>query len=105
MCLRVIFGLSANIPSTKAGFSRKVLLAIKTKIINPKPIVSKYEYEFNGALYKKTVYYFLMEYVSGDPKNHDWEMSEAKFVTADEIKKTLTYSSDKEAFEKILQQL
>ena len=43
-----------------------------------------------------------MEYVSGDPKNHDWEMSEAKFVTADEVKKTLTYLSDKEAFEKIL---
>jgi ADP-ribose pyrophosphatase YjhB (NUDIX family) len=75
---------------------------VKTKIINPKPIVSKYEYQFEGTLYKKTVYYFLMEYISGDPKNHDWEMNEAKFVTEDEVKKTLTYPSDKEAFEKIL---
>ncbi len=46
-----------------------------------------------------------MEYVSGDPKNHDFEMSDAKFVSQDEVKKTLTYDSDKEAFEKILQGL
>lgn len=78
---------------------------IKTRIINPKPIISKYDYQFEENLYKKTVYYFLMEYVSGDPKNHDWEMSEAKFVTVDEVKKTLTYPSDKEAFAKILQEL
>ncbi len=78
---------------------------IKAKIINPEPIISKYEYQFGGVLYKKTVYYFLMEYVSGDPKNHDFEMSDAKFVSQDEVKKTLTYDSDKEAFEKILQGL
>lgn len=75
---------------------------VKTKIINPKPIVSKYEYQFEGMLYKKTVYYFLMEYISGDPKNHDWEMMDAKFVGTDEVKKTLTYQSDKKAFEQTL---
>ncbi|EKE13639.1 MAG: NUDIX hydrolase [uncultured bacterium] len=78
---------------------------IKAKIVNPKPIISHYEYQFEGVLYKKTVYYFLMEFVSGDPKNHDWEMMDAKFINADEVKKTLTYSSDKEAFAKILQGL
>lgn len=78
---------------------------VKAKIKDPKPIITKYEYQFEGTLYKKTVYYFLMEYVSGDPKDHDWEMSEAKFVDADEVKKTLTYLSDKEAFTKILQRL
>lgn len=75
---------------------------IKAKIINPKPIISKYEYEYEGTLYEKTVYYFLMEYISGDPKNHDWEMMDAKFVTEDEVKRILTYPSDKEAFEEIL---
>jgi 8-oxo-dGTP pyrophosphatase MutT (NUDIX family) len=78
---------------------------IKARIINPEPIISKYEYQIEETLYKKTVYYFLMEYVSGDPKEHDWEMSEAKFVNADEIKKTLTYPSDKQAFVKVLQGL
>ena len=53
---------------------------IKAKIINDQPIKTQYSYTWNGDLIKKTVYYFLMEYVSGDPKDHDCEMSEAKFV-------------------------
>lgn len=75
---------------------------IKAKIINDQPIKAQYSYQWNNVLVKKTVYYFLMEYVSGDPKNHDWEMSQAKFLPEEEIKKTLTYQSDKEAFEEIL---
>lgn len=75
---------------------------IKARIINDQPIKVQYSYRFKDALVKKTVYYFLMEYVSGDPKNHDWEISQAKFVTAEEVKKTLTYKIDKEAFKKIL---
>lgn len=75
---------------------------VKARIITNKPIITNYQYKWKGDLIKKTVYYFLMEYVSGDPKNHDWEMSDAKFVSENEVKKTLTYPSDKEAFEKIL---
>ena len=78
---------------------------VKAKIINPKPFITKYEYQFEETLYKKTVYYFLMEYISGDPKDHDWEMSDAKFVTEEEVKKTLTYPSDIQAFLKVLQEL
>ena len=78
---------------------------IKTKIINKKPIETYYEFKLKGTLFKKTVFYFLMEYVSGDPKEHDWEMSDEKFVTEDEVKKILTYPSDRKAFEKILQEL
>jgi len=78
---------------------------VKAKIISNKPIITNYQYVWKRNLIKKTVYYFLMEYISGDPKNHDWEMNEVKFVDADEVKKTLTYSSDKEAFVKILQRL
>jgi len=76
---------------------------VKAKIINHQPVKVHYNYRFKEYLVKKTVYYYLMEYVSGDPKNHDWEMNEAKFVSEEEIKKTLTYPSDKEAFEKILE--
>jgi len=78
---------------------------VKAKIVSRKPIETHYEFELKGTLFKKTVFLFLMEYLSGDPKDHDWEMSEAKFVTADEVKKILTYPSDKEAFVKILQGL
>ncbi|KKP51286.1 MAG: NUDIX hydrolase [Candidatus Roizmanbacteria bacterium GW2011_GWA2_33_33] len=78
---------------------------VKAKIVSRKPIETHYEFELKGTLFKKTVFLFLMEYLSGDPKNHDWEMSEAKFVTEEEVKKILTYPSDKEAFAKILQGL
>ena len=78
---------------------------IKAKIINDQPIKTQYSYTWERNFIKKIVYYFLMEYVSGNPNDHDFEMSEAKFVTEDEVKKNLTYPSDKEAFAKILQGL
>ncbi len=78
---------------------------IKAIIVNKKPIETHYQYRWTGDSIKKTVFYFLMEYVSGDPKDHDWEMMDAKFVSEDEVRKTLDYKSDKEAFEKILQEL
>lgn len=76
---------------------------VKAKIISNKPIITNYQYTWKGNLIKKTVYYYLMEYISGDPKNHDWEMSDAKFVSENEVKKILTYNSDQEAFAQILQ--
>lgn len=75
---------------------------IKAKIISDNPIVTGYQYQWQGDLIKKTVCYFLMEYLSGDPKDHDWEMMDARFTTFDDVKKTLTYDSDKLAFEKII---
>jgi len=85
---------------------------VKAKVIYDKPVSVSYMYQWQNSphgekdskkiLVKKTVYYFLMKYLSGNPKNHDWEMIDAKFVSEEEVKKTLTYKSDKEAFEKIL---
>ncbi|MBI4004759.1 NUDIX domain-containing protein [Candidatus Roizmanbacteria bacterium] len=75
---------------------------VSAKIINNKPVITNYKYRFQEYLVDKSVYYFLMEYVSGDPKDHDWEVSDAKFVNEDEVKNTLSFKSDKEAFEKIL---
>lgn len=75
---------------------------VKAKIVSDEPIKTNYQYRWQDDLIKKTVYYFLMEYISGNPKNHDWEMMDAKFVTSEGVKKTLTYKSDKEAFEKVL---
>src|SRR3989344_1574086 len=75
---------------------------VKAKIVAQRPIIVKYKYRFGEYLVDKTVYYFLMEYISGDPKNHDWEMMDAKFAEEDEVRKTLSYKSDQEAFEQAL---
>lgn len=81
---------------------------IKAKIVNHQPVETHYTYRWPAdtageeeTLVKKTVFYFLMEYISGDPADHDWEMMDAKFVVAEEVIKTLTYESDKKAFEEI----
>ena len=75
---------------------------VVAKIVNPIPAEALYKYTIEETLIEKKVYYFLMEYKSGDPKDHDWEVSDAKFVTEDEVRKTLSYKTEKEAFEEIL---
>jgi mutator protein MutT len=49
---------------------------------------------------KKTVYYFLMEYVSGDIENHDDEMENVEWLAIDDVAKRLTYPSDKKIWDK-----
>ncbi len=75
---------------------------VKARIVDTTPVETHYEYKWEDELIRKTVFYFVMEYVSGDPADHDWEMMDAKFATEEDVKKTLTYDSDREAFEKIL---
>lgn len=54
-----------------------------------------YWYQFEGEKIKKTVYYFLMEYLSGDIKNHDHEMENVEWLDINQIEGRLTYKSDK----------
>jgi len=75
---------------------------VMAKIITNKPIITNYQYEYKNNLIQKTVYYYIMEYISGDPDSHDWEISQAKFITATEIEKILSYNSDKQAFKSAL---
>lgn len=75
---------------------------IVARIVNPTPVEVTYTYTVKETLVDKNVFYFLMEYVSGSPDDHDWEVSEAKFITTEEIRSLLTFDSDKEAFEKVL---
>src|SRR3990167_5212985 len=62
---------------------------VKAKIVNKEPVKISYKYRFEDYLIDKNVYYFLMEYISGDPKDHDWEVAEARFLPQDEI---ITYN-------------
>ena len=71
---------------------------VKGKIIKPLTPV-EYWYAFKGEKIKKTVYYFLMEYVSGDITNHDWEMENVEWLPESEVKKRLTYPSDKKVWQ------
>lgn len=76
---------------------------VEAKIIDLPPIKTFYQYRWQDQLIKKTVYYYLMKYQSGDPANHDWEVSQAKFFPQEEVLSILTYPSDKKAFREILE--
>lgn len=67
------------------------------KIIKPITPVT-YWYQFEGDKIKKTVYYFIMEYMSGDIKYHDHEMENVEWLPIDEVENRLTYKSDKQAW-------
>lgn len=64
---------------------------------------SKYIYTFNNEKIFKVVTYFLMKYISGDPKDHDWEVSDIGWYQPEEALKQLTFSRDKELLKKALE--
>ena len=64
------------------------------KILKPLPDI-EYWFVFEGEKIKKTVYYFLMEYISGDINKHDDEMENVEWLAKEEVEKRLTYPSDK----------
>ncbi len=67
---------------------------------------SKYVYTLNGEKIFKVVTYYLMKYISGDIKDHDWEVSDIGWFVPDDALKQLTFPHDKDllrlAMEKIL---
>ncbi|MEA3355311.1 MAG: NUDIX domain-containing protein [Patescibacteria group bacterium] len=73
---------------------------VKAKMIDKVSEPEKYVYVFNGVKVFKQVNYFLMEYVSGDIKNHDWEMEEVEWLEFDKAKKRLDFSGAKEVLDK-----
>ena len=64
---------------------------------------SKYVYTFKGEKIFKVVTYYMMKYISGDPKDHDWEMEEAGWFEVEEALKTLSFSQDKVLLGKALE--
>ncbi|MGA2968162.1 MAG: NUDIX domain-containing protein [Candidatus Levyibacteriota bacterium] len=77
---------------------------VKGKIIKLlKPV--DYWFFFKGERVHKTVYYFLMEYFSGDIAKHDTEMENVEWLLETEVEKRLTYSSDKKVWQEARQLL
>ena len=68
---------------------------IKAKIIAKIPDPEKYVYTMNGARIFKLVQYFLMEYVSGDIANHDFEMEAVEWLSYDQALEKLNFHGAK----------
>lgn len=74
------------------------------EIVQPLTEVT-YFYQLHGERIKKTVSYFLMNFISGDIKDHDWEMEEVEWLPQEKVLDKLTYQSDKKVFQEALKYL
>jgi 8-oxo-dGTP diphosphatase len=54
----------------------------------------------DNAKCRKTVHFFLLEYVSGTTANHNWEVDKAEWFPINEALEKLSYRGDKEIVEK-----
>jgi 8-oxo-dGTP diphosphatase len=72
---------------------------VKGKIIEPIEAIT-YWYEMDGIKRKKTVYYYIMQYIDGDITKHDWEMENVEWLPIEGVEERLTYDSDKKVWEK-----
>jgi len=71
---------------------------IKAKILRPLDSVV-YWYVLDGVKIRKTVYYFIMEFISGDFKKRDMEMENVEWLPSDKVEEKLTYKSDKKVWQ------
>ncbi len=55
-----------------------------------------------GVRYKKTVHFYLMEYVSGDTADHDWEVEEVQWLDPERAMELLSYRGEREILSKAL---
>jgi len=50
--------------------------------------------------YHKFVHFFLLRFISGDVRNHDYEIAEARWVSPDEAIEMLAFKSEKDVVKK-----
>jgi len=76
---------------------------VKTALINP---IDKIEYWFYATQdderirVHKTVYYYLLRFLSGDPSQHDDEVHKANWKQIDQAYEALTFDNEKEIVKK-----
>jgi 8-oxo-dGTP pyrophosphatase MutT (NUDIX family) len=56
----------------------------------------RYWYQRGGRRIAKVVAFFLLEYVAGEPADHDDEIEEASWMALDEAAERLTYPGERE---------
>ncbi len=71
-------------------------VGVKAKVIASIGEPEEYIYTLNGEKIFKKVHYFLMEYISGSEKDHDFEMEEVLWVPMDKGIELMAYDGAKQ---------
>jgi 8-oxo-dGTP pyrophosphatase MutT (NUDIX family) len=56
----------------------------------------RYWYQREGRRIAKTVTFFLLDYVSGEPDDHDHEVEHARWIGLDEAARSLSYKGERD---------
>ncbi|MDY6985095.1 MAG: NUDIX hydrolase [Candidatus Thermoplasmatota archaeon] len=99
-------GLVENGEKTEETAIREVKeeTGINARIIKPLGKIN-YWYHREGKRIYKAVYFFLMEAISGDIKEHDSEMDEVRWFEMDEALEKIAYRNEKDILEKVKKEL
>lgn len=93
-------------PETAAIREIKEETGLKGGIIDMIGDISYWFYlKGENAKCRKTVSYFLLEYIEGDIGDYCWEVDEAKWFALDDAIKRVSYKSDREILEKAKEKL
>ena len=65
----------------------------------------RYFYQRGGRRIAKVVSFFLLEYVAGEPAEHDHEVEEARWMPLEEAAQALTYKGEREMAARALARL
>jgi len=63
---------------------------------------TRYWYMRDGKRVAKVVAFFLLDYVSGDPADHDHEVEKARWMSLEQAARRLTYKGEREMAERAL---
>jgi 8-oxo-dGTP pyrophosphatase MutT (NUDIX family) len=56
----------------------------------------QYWYQRDGVRIAKTVAFFLLDYVSGEPDDHDHEVEHARWIDLEEAARSLSYKGERD---------
>ncbi|NMB57434.1 NUDIX domain-containing protein [Candidatus Beckwithbacteria bacterium] len=93
----------------KYSYFAQMKEATETEIKNPKidqatRRVIKYQEEGGkGIRVDKTVTFYLCKYISGDPKDHGWEMEDAGWFSFEKALTLMSFEGEKKALQKALE--
>jgi 8-oxo-dGTP diphosphatase len=80
----------------ETGITGKIMLLLH-------PVI--YWFKADDEKIKKTVYYYLMEYMYGDTADHDTEMEDVQWVHVDKVNEMLTFAGEKRVWTEAREQL
>lgn len=64
----------------------------------------RYTYRRGGRRVRKTVHFFLCEYVGGSTSDHDHEVDDARWIALSHAQDTLSYPGERALIERLLAQ-